>query len=147
MPWKKSIFSLTFPALGSTFASLLEGSTVYFLSSSLLRDVKRVPLRNSENECSGICCCFEKRCLLNLLDIWPRQFARGSTTDGLHVSTAGFPRPRSGRLRSEGRTKRASDSRHARQGGRGLDGLWRIILWNNLISNMYKQKTGWLLKK
>ena len=95
-----------------------------FFVNLTLRDVKGVSLRNSEKECSGICCCFEKRCLLNLIDIWPCQFARGSTTD----STLVPPACRDRGADDYDRTKRVSDSRHASQGGRGPDGLWRIIL-------------------
>ena len=94
-----------------------------FFVKLTLRDVKGVPLRNSEKGCFGICCCFEKRCLLNLLDIWPRQFARGSTTG----STLVPPASRDRGADDYDQRERASDSRHVRQGGGGPDGLRRII--------------------
>ena len=95
-----------------------------FFVNLTLRDVKGVSLRNSEKECSGICCCFEKRCLLNLTNIWPCQFARGSTTGSTLVPPASRDRGADG----YDQTKRVSDSRLASQEGRGPDGLWRIIL-------------------
>ena len=114
----------TFYSFGVHFCSSIGGVNSIFLAKPTLHDVKGVPLRNSEKECSGICCCFEKRCLLNLTNIWPCQFARGSTTG----STLVPPACRDRGADDYDRTKRASDSRHASQGGRGPDGLWRIIL-------------------
>ena len=74
-----------------------------FFVKLTLRDVKGVPLRNGEKGCFGICCCFEKRCLLNLLDIWPRQFARGSTTGSTLVPPASRDRRTDDYDRRDGR--------------------------------------------